>query len=141
VRGLGRNVLEAIYASWAARDLDAVLACFSDELVIIVHAPADIVPWAGETRGKAQLEHRLREILREFEFLRYSPVVISDAGDICHAQVHFRFRHLKTGHEIEGTLRHIWQERGDKIVRLEEFHDTERLRAFFELLTTGGSKP
>lgn len=141
MRGGGRNVLEAIYASWAANDLDAVLACFSDDRVIMIHAPAHVVPWAGETRGKAQLERRLRELLREFEFLDYSPVLISDAGDTCHAQVHYRFRHLKTGHEIEGTLRHIWQADGDKIVRLEEFHDAERLRAFFELLATAEAKP
>ena len=117
MRVCGGNVLEAIYASWAAQDLEAVLSCFSDDLVIVIHAPADIVPWAGETRGKAQLEHRLRELLREFEF-----------------------RQLKTGHEMEGTLRHIWQADGDKIVRLEEFHDIERLRAFFQLLATAGAK-
>ena len=44
------------------------------------------------------------------------------------------------GQEIEGTLRHIWEAQGDKIVRLEEFHDIERLRAFFALLATADAK-
>jgi len=140
VRGLGRNVLEALYASWAAKDLDAVLSCFSDDVVIEIHVPSDIVPWGGETRGKTAVELCLRELLREFEFLDYRPPLISDVGDTCRAQVHYHFRHIKTGQEIEGTLRHIWEAQGDKIVRLEEYHDIERLRAFFALLATTSAK-
>ncbi|MGI9403006.1 MAG: nuclear transport factor 2 family protein [Hyphomicrobium sp.] len=141
MRGLGRNVLEAIHASWNAKDIDAVLSCLSDDVAVMIHVPSDVMRWGGETRGKAQAELKMRAALREFEFLDYHPVPISDVGDSCHAQVHYHFRHIETGHEIEGTLRHIWQADWDKIVRLEEFHDTERLHAFFELLATGGSKP
>ena len=135
------NVLEVLYAAWAAKDLDAVLSCFSDDVVFVVHAPVDVVPFAGETHGKADLVRRLQTILHTFDFLDYHPVHISDYGDTGHAQVHYHFRHKQTGHEIDGTLRHIWQTDGDEIVRLEEFHDIERMRAFFELLATATPKP
>ncbi len=107
----------------------------------MIHVPSDVVPWGGETRGKTDVELCLCELLREFEFLVYRPVLISDVGNTCHAQVRYHFRHIRTGHEIEGTLRHIWEADGDKIVRLDEFHDIERLCAFFALLTTADAKP
>ena len=95
----------------------------------------------GEARrGKTDVELCLRELLRELEFLDYHPLLVSDVGDTCHAQVHYHFRHIQTGQEIEGTLRHIWEAVGDKIVRLEEYHGIERLRAFFALLATASAK-
>jgi ketosteroid isomerase-like protein len=134
-------MLEAIYASWAAKDLESVLSCYSDDVVILVNLPRDVVPYGGETRGKAELELRLLELLRDFEIFDYRPLLIRDVGDTCHAQVRYHYRHKRTGLEIEGTLRHIWHTDGDKIVRLEEIHDSERMRAFFELLATATPKP
>ena len=139
MRARSRIVLEAMYASWAAKDLQAVLNCCSDDIAFAIHVPPEVMPFAGESRGKAALIPRLRMILDNFDFLKYRPEFINDEGGVFHSQVRYHFRHKKTGYDIEGTMRHQWQVEGDQIVRLEEFHDTPRVLAFFELLAQSES--
>jgi ketosteroid isomerase-like protein len=134
MRARNRLVLEAMYASWAAKDLKAVLSCCADDIVFVMHLPTELMPFAGETQGKAAIIPRLQMILDGFDFIEYRPLFINDQDDAFHSQVRYRFRHKETGLEIEGTMRHVWRVEGDQIVRLEEFHDTPKVRAFFELL-------
>jgi ketosteroid isomerase-like protein len=134
MRAQVRNIIEALYASWAAKDLDAVLDCFSEDAVFDLHLPADIAPFAGESRGKEILAQRLLQITEAFDFISYRPVLITQRDHAFHAQVHYRFRHKESGHELEGSMRHVGQMTGDKVSRLDEFHDEARVRAFFELV-------
>lgn len=127
-------VLEAGYASWAARDLAATLAVFAEDVVFAIHLPPDVAPFVGEVRGRDQLAPRLQAILDDFDFIQYLPLQITAEGGSFHSRVRFHYRHKETGLEYEGTMRHEWRVEGDKIVRFEEFHDAERVRSFFQLL-------
>lgn len=126
-------LLEAAYASWAARDLDATMACFSEDVLFAIHLPEN-VPFSGVVRGKSALRRRLKSLLDEFDFIEYKPVQLTAKGSSFHSQVYFHYQHKATGLRYEGRIRHVWRIEGDKIVRFEEFHDAERTRAFFELL-------
>jgi len=128
------TLLEAAYASWRARDFEAFLACFADDVVFVNHLPRDVVPFAGPSYGKAELRQQLQIILDQFDFLEYRSVQIIAKRRLFHSQVHFHYRHKATGLTYEGRLRHVSRVKGDKIARFEEFHDPERTRAFFELL-------
>jgi ketosteroid isomerase-like protein len=139
MRAQVRSIVEALYASWAVKDLPAVLACCTDDIVFAMHVPPEVMPFAGETCGKASLAPRLQMILDGFDFLIYRPLLISEDGNEFHAQVLYHFRHKATGLKIEGTMRHVGRFEGDKIARLDEFHDTPRLLAFFELLAQSES--
>jgi len=139
MRARPRGIVEGLYASWAAKDLRAVLACCTEDIVFALHVPREIMPFAGETRGKASLAPRLQMILDGFDFLEYRPLLITEDDDSFRAQVRYHFRHKATGHAIEGTMRHVGRVKGDKIARLEEFHDTPRVRAFFKLLAQSAS--
>lgn len=127
-------LLEAAYAAWAASDLDATMACFSDDVVFANHLPADVVPFAGMSHGKAELRRQLQTVLDLFEPLEYRPLWISTEGGSFHSQVKLHYRHRATGLAYEGMMRHVWQIEGDKITRFEEFHDPERTRAFFKMI-------
>ncbi|HWB45990.1 MAG TPA: nuclear transport factor 2 family protein [Hyphomicrobiaceae bacterium] len=134
MRASDRMVLEATYAAWASRDLEATLACFDPEVVFIIHLPPDVMPYVGEVHGRAQLARTLQMILDDFDFLEYRPLQISAEGEMFHSRVRLHYRHKATGLDYEGTMRHVWQVAGDLIVRFEEFHDAERLRTFFALV-------
>jgi hypothetical protein len=127
-------VLEAVYASWAARDLAATLSCFAADVVFIIHLPPEVAPYVGEVHGREELRPRLQAILDDFDFIAYRTLQITAEGQSFHSRVGFHYRHKTTGLEYEGTMRHVWRVEGDKIVRFEEFHDTERVRTFFKLL-------
>lgn len=126
------SIIEALYASWAAKDLAAVLDCCSDDMVFALHLPTEVAPFAGETCGKAALVPRLKQILDAFDFVDYRPTLITENASAFRAQIHYHFRHKATGHEIEGTMRHTG--RFEELARLDEYHDTARVRAFLELL-------
>jgi ketosteroid isomerase-like protein len=134
-------LLEAAYASWAAQDLDATMACFAEDVVFATHLPADVVPFAGVSRGKVELRRQLQIIIDQFEFLTYRPVRISTEGRLFRSQVKMHYRHRATGLTYKGRLRHVWEIEGDKITHFEEFHDPDRVRAFFQLIALYGPPP
>ena len=127
-------LLEAVYASWAAQDLEATLECFADEVVFLTHVSPKDVPYAGTSRGKTELRRQLQKIIDIFEFIEYRPVQIRRQRGAFHCQVRMQYRHRATGLTYEGSSRHVWRIRGGKITRFETFHDPERIRAFFELI-------
>ena len=130
------TLLEAAYAAWAAGDLDALMACFADDVVFAIRLPPENVPFAGLVRGKADLARQLMIILDDFEIVAYRPIQITVGADTFHSQVEFIFRHKATGLAYEGSARHIWRVENNKIVHFEEFHDIERTRAYFKLLAS-----
>jgi len=140
MRADNKVLLEAAYAAWAARDLGATLACFAEDVVFTIHLPTEGVPFAGEARGRDELAKRLQALLDDFDFLTYTPVQITSQGIAFHSQVRFHYRHKATGLDFDGTMRHRWRIVGDQIVRFEEFHDVERVRAFFALLAQAAAE-
>ncbi len=140
MRARDRLLLEAMYASWAAKDLKAVLSCCSDDIVFAIHVPPEMMPFAGETRGKAAIVPRLQMILDDFDFLEYRPTFISRRGRRCStrrcATTSATRRRGTTSKARCGTCGSV---EGDQIVRLEEFHDTPRVATFFELLAEAES--
>lgn len=140
-------LLEAAYASWAAQEMDEFLACFADDMVFANHMSPEVVPFAGIVQGKTEFRRQLQKILDEFDVVYYRPVQIIPDGKSVRAQTEFQYRHKATGLTYEGRLRHLWQIEDDKIVRFDEFHDSERTRAFFELVAlyrqqrAGGEPP
>ena len=133
-------VLEAAYASWAVRDVDAFLACFADDMLFANHMSPDVVPFAGIVRGMIEFRRQIQKIQDDFDIIYYRPVQITADGGSVRAQTEFQYRHMATGLTYEGRLRHLWQVEGDKIVRFDEFHDGERTRAFFELVALHSRK-
>lgn len=127
-------VVEAAYASWAARDLEATLSCVSHDVAFAIHLPPEVAPYFGIQQGRDELGARLQMILDDFDFLEYKPIQITSHGISFHSQVRFHYRHKMTGLEYDGSMRHVWRVKGDRIVRWEEFHDIERVRVYFRLL-------
>ncbi|MGB3718337.1 MAG: nuclear transport factor 2 family protein [Hyphomicrobiaceae bacterium] len=129
-------VLEAAYACWAAGDVDGFLNCLADDIVFTNHMSPEHVPFAGTVHGKAAFRRLLVKLLEDFEVLEYRPVRIAPSGDLIRGQIAFQYRHKKTGLTYSGRLRHVWRVKDKKIVRFDEYHDSERTRAFFELIAS-----
>jgi ketosteroid isomerase-like protein len=134
MRASDRLVLEAAYASWAARDLPATMSCFAEDVVFVIHLPPEVAPFMGEVHGRDELARRLQKILDDFDFIEYVPVQITAEGGSFHSRVRFHYRHKATGLEYDGRMRHVWRVEGDQIVHFEEFHDAERVKTFFAMV-------
>ena len=127
-------IVEAVYASWSARDLKAALSCFSKDVMFAIHLPPEVAPYFGIQQGRDEFGARMQMILDDFDFIEYKPIQITSQGISFHSQVRFHYRHKLTGLEYDGSMRHVWRIKGDRIVRWEEFHDIERVRVYFRLL-------
>jgi uncharacterized protein len=135
----GITILRETYSAWAMGDIDEMLVHFAPNAVYALHVPKDIVPYGGETRDIVLLIPRLRLILETFAIVDYTPVSTTRHGGRFHTVVHYRFRHRETGLDIDGTTRHVVQIDSGRIARFDEYHDTDRIRAFFKLLDAPGA--
>jgi uncharacterized protein len=134
----GVTILRETYSAWAMGDIEEMFVHFATDAVYALHVQKDVLPYGGETRGIELLIPRLRLILEMFAIIDYTPVSTTRHGDRFHTVVHYRFRHRETGLDIDGTTRHVVQIEKGKIMRFDEYHDTDRIRAFFRLLDAPG---
>jgi ketosteroid isomerase-like protein len=128
------DVLRGIWAAWKAGDRAAVMEFVADEAVFAIYVPKDVLPFGGETSGRASISDRLQTILGQFDVLRYDGRLTKFENDTAHGQVEYLYRHKVTGEELDGVLRHIAQVRDGKVVHFKEYTDLERIRAFMRLI-------
>jgi ketosteroid isomerase-like protein len=128
------DVLEAVWRSWRIRDKAAVLALVADDVVYAIYVPNEVLPFGGETVGKAALSDRLQSMIDQFEVLNYDGTIIGTEGDTVRGQVSYRFRHRVTGEEAEGTMRQVVQVRDGLIINFRTYKDFEGVRAFMNVV-------
>lgn len=127
-------IVEAFYAAWILRDLEAVLAYLSDDFRLSQHFSDPMLPFTGETVGKAAAGARLKMILDEWQFLKFEPTLTVSDGTSVRTTCAIALKHLQTGEIFEGTFRHVWEVRDGKLASVDEYLDVDRLRSFLRLL-------
>jgi ketosteroid isomerase-like protein len=135
MRASQRSMIEAMYAAWAAQDIQAVAGCLHRNAVYTLHLPEGAWPIAGHVRGKQKIVTSLDDILRDFEVVEYRPLKITTTGDVARSRAKIHYGHRATGLSYEANISNVWRIEGDKIRSFEVFHDAARLRAFFEMVS------
>ncbi len=133
MRSDAEGVLEAGLSAYSLGDLEAASAYFAEDAVYAIYIDQQILPFGGEVIGRNAILRQWHEIARAFELVQHSPKIISCQDDVVRGQVQFAFRHRRSGAIIDGVLRIVAQVEHGKIVRLREYHDQERIRAFMRL--------
>lgn len=128
-----REVVETFFAYWGAQDVELATALFHDGIVYKLHVVSADMPFGGEWRGREACRHTMFSILEEFDYLRYEPTIVSVRGSVIRAQVRFTYQHRRTGGILEGTRRLVFRVKGDRIVRIDGYHDAQLVEAFMRL--------
>lgn len=135
------NFLEAFYAG----DLERALACCSDDIDFVAHAPVDILPHMGHREGKAEVREMWRTVHARYSGMRYEvPTVIAE-GDKAAAYIRTFFRKRSNDRVVQMDIADFYTFRGGRIARIRQFLDSFDLvqqvleRDFAADL--GGSKP
>ena len=138
VEGLVRHrpaeVLCGIFQAWSVRDKAAVVAHFAADAVYCMILPTDVVPYGGETRGRASISDRLQTILDHFDTVEFDGTVTKVAGDEVHGLARYTYRHKITGEAIDAEFRIVAHVRDGLVVDFKEIHDIEKVRAFMRLI-------
>lgn len=127
------DIVKAFNAAWAAGDIDAAIAYVAEDGVYALYLSNEVLPFAGETVGRAGIEAVLREVRRQFDYLVYRPHAIVVSGDIVRMRVEHMYRHRASGEMLTGNFRLVFTVRGDKIVRADEYHDRAMVETFMHL--------
>jgi ketosteroid isomerase-like protein len=123
-------ILGDIYDAFRAQDLDWLASYLPDDFTHVMHIPTDVSPGFGECRGKKPVIERWRMAIAEFDFL-----LVDSSGLIAEAsraaiEIHFRYRHRRTGLLLESTKANFWELEDGWPVRLTEYYDVGPIRAF-----------
>lgn len=135
------SLVKSCYAAWNANDLATLLSMVRDDATYFVHVPRDVLPYGGVHQGKPAVAKCLDMIKQEFDFLAFGVDWIRAEGDTVRARVVYYFLHDETGEQLEGNFRHVWRVDSLGVVRLDEFHDVEKLRAFLHMVRGDKNRP
>jgi hypothetical protein len=130
-----RLVISSACALWAAGAVNGLLLHFTDDVVFAVHARPNAPSLLGEGLGRVLLERRLEAVLDQIEvqsFKVYRQSFTTD-GFWYFSRASFRYRHRVSRLIIEGTMRQKWGLVGARIAHFEIFHDSDRMRAFYDV--------
>lgn len=135
------GVVEGFYQAFLAGDQAMQMAYFADDARFHEHIPADVIPYAGRTLGKAELTERLAFMYATWDCVHAQPLSFLVDGEQVTCQMEFVFRYKPTGNTLEGRARHIFRVVGGRIVRLDEYLDAALLDAFMRLNAVGAAIP
>jgi ketosteroid isomerase-like protein len=128
-----REVVEAFFAYWGVQDVALAAALFDANIVYRLYMESHDIPFGGEWRGVEACRQAMFSLLEEFDYLRYEPTILGVKGSIVRAHVAFKYYHRRTGGILEGTRRLVFKVKGDRIVRIDGYHDAHLIEAFMRM--------
>ncbi len=129
------DTVRRFYEAWIPGDIDSAIRFVAEDAVYNLYISEELLPVAGQTIGRANIEAGLRLVREQFEYLLYRPMeLIADGEDVRH-RVEFMYRHRASGEMLSGRFRIIIRVRDGLIVRCDEYHDRARVEAFLRLFS------
>jgi len=129
-----RMILEATHAAWSRGDVEGVVGNFTDDLTYFCNTGG---PDGGPLTIVGQSAYRefLDKIVEVAESVSV-PEYFRFQDGIGRAKVECYIRHNTTRHALVGSYRQLITYRGNRIVRMEEFHDAAKMIAFWRMISS-----
>jgi ketosteroid isomerase-like protein len=128
-----RMILDLSHAAWSRGDVEGVLSNYVDDLTWFCNTGgADGGPLM--VSGKQALRDMLQPIVDVAESVSVSEYFRYVDG-VGRAKIECYIRHKTTRHMMVGSYRQLVTYRGDKIERMEEFHDAAKMVAFWKMIS------
>jgi ketosteroid isomerase-like protein len=122
--------------AWAPGDIEAAMSLVDEHCVYNLYISEELLPTAGQTVGRANIEAGLRKVREDFDYLLYRPFDLIANGNEVRHQVEFMYRHRRSGEVLSGRFRIVMRIEQGLIVRADEYHDRAKVEAFLRLFTT-----
>jgi hypothetical protein len=119
--------VKRFYDLFKKRDIQAGLAMFADNAVMYGPAPAGVLPWGGEHRGKegvAQFFKSLGQSLEPQQFDLYEYITQGDKVVVLGYQKGLA---KPTGKPYEIEFVHVWTVQDGKLAEFRVYNDTAAL--------------
>ena len=128
-----RMILQGTHAAWSRGDVEALLDYFVDDVTYCCNTGA---PDGGPlvVNGRDAYRQMLQPIVDVAESVSV-PEYFRFADGVGRSSIECYIRHRATRHVLVGSYRQLVTYRGDRIERLEEFHDAAKMIAFWEMIS------
>lgn len=128
-----RTVVAEALKLWSVQDVASTFVFVAEDVVYVLHFDEELAPFAGITHGREAMMDAFYRIIEEFDYLEYSPVIMSVEGEMVRVYTRHSYLHRRTGSVIAGSYRTIFTVRDGLIVRCEEFVDRGLVESFMRL--------
>lgn len=132
-----KSIIEAAHAAWNDRDLEAMLDWYCDDARYFCNCGA---PDGGALTlyGKSDMRAFLTPVLAMSECISV-PLNFAYRDGEGLAAVEVVLRHFATGHILKATYRQRVVFEDSKIKTLEEFHDVDGMKRFWDMVLSSGA--
>lgn len=120
------KVVQQAYEAFGRGDIRAVLDVLGDDIEWIVPGSRD-VPYAGRRRGRREVAKFFGALGRALDFEAFEPREFLPHGDAVVVLGDYRTRVKPTGRAATSEWAMVFRVRDGKIVRFQEYADTEDL--------------
>lgn len=129
------QVMHAVWSAWANGSLDTVLSWYAEDAVWTINLPRELIPFGGESRGKAAIADALTAAGGQFETLYFHPEHTDMRDGVVRCFIKYGFKHRLTGlvHEDMATYRCVVT--GGLVRRVDAVYDIEQTRAFMGVVS------
>ncbi len=118
------EIVKRGFAAFHRGDIQTVLSLCLDDVDFRDSMPAEIWPWAGKRRGRAQVAEFYAGLAEVAEFEQFEPREFIAQGNKVVVLAFERFRIKATGRTVENELVTVFTLSEGKVVQLHTYEDT-----------------
>ena len=129
------RTVHCYWAAWSVRDKAAAVGWLADDVEVSNNISTSTLLFGGKTVGLRAMSDRMQSSIDLFERLHYEATLVGLKGRTVRGHISFAVRHRLTGETIDGVARQMIEVRDGRIIRIQEYHDAERIAAFMRLVS------
>ncbi|OAF16275.1 nuclear transport factor 2 family protein [Bradyrhizobium neotropicale] len=124
VESLSRQRVLHLLDSFARGDLDAALACCTDDVDFLTHAPIDVLPHMVPRHGKTELRALWQTVWSRYSEVRYkTPHVVAEADAVA-TYMHAYFKKRSNGRIVQFDMAVFYSLRNGLVTEIREIIDS-----------------
>ena len=124
VEDLHRQRIAKFHDAFYSGDLEGALACCTDDIDFIAHAPIDILPHMGHRRGKAEVAEMWKIVHARYSSMRYEVPMMVAEKDTVAATIRVFFRKRSNDRMVQIDIADFYTLRDGRISQIHQFLDS-----------------
>lgn len=124
VESLNRRRVLHLLETFGRGDVEGALACCTEDVDFLTHAPIDVLPHMGPRRGREQLGEFWRTVWSRYSEVRHrAPQIVAERDEVA-AYLHVYFRKRSNGRIVQFDLAAFFTFRAGLIAQIREIIDS-----------------
>ncbi|MGY8666362.1 nuclear transport factor 2 family protein [Bradyrhizobium sp. UFLA05-109] len=124
VESLNRQRVLHLLDTFARGDLDAALACCTDDVDFLSHAPIDVLPHMVPRHGKAELRKLWQTVWSRYSEIRYEAAHVVSEGEEVATYLRAFFKKRANERIVQFDMAVFYRLRDGKVAQIREIIDS-----------------